>query len=151
MKITMAAEYAIRCILYLSKKGQGVLTSRQEIAENANIPDKFLAKIAQDLARKKIISIKQGAKGGYQLRQNPEEISMLRVVEVIIGEISLNDCTTSPEICPASIDCSANMVWNKARDLVRQTLRDATFDKLAKQGSCCTILSKTKRNSKIIQ
>ena len=35
MRLTRAGEYAVRCMLYLSKKGQGNLISRQEIAENA--------------------------------------------------------------------------------------------------------------------
>ncbi|MDP2104914.1 MAG: Rrf2 family transcriptional regulator, partial [Desulfobulbaceae bacterium] len=132
MKITMAAEYAVRCVLYLAKKRRDALVSRQEIADQANIPDPFLAKIAQDLAKANIITIKQGAKGGYSLRQRPEELTMLAVVEAIIGEITLNECTTNPASCSASINCSANLVWSQARKQLRQTLREATFAILAR-------------------
>ena len=137
MKITMAAEYAVRCVLYLTNRGQGVLTGRQEIAEYAGIPGKFLAKIAQDLAKAGIIEIKQGARGGYLLRQDPAELTMLTVVETIIGEITLNECTVKPADCPASPRCSANRVWSRAREQVRQTLREATFAELNRSGSCC--------------
>lgn len=136
MKITMAAEYAVRCILYLAKQGQGCLVSRQEIAMQANIPDTFLAKIAQDLAKAGIINIKQGSKGGYSLQQPPADITMLEVVEAIIGEITLNECTTKPSSCSASPDCSANLVWRQARKQLRQTLRDANFALLAQGDSC---------------
>lgn len=138
MKITMAAEYAVRCTLYLTNKGVGVLTSRQEIAHNTNIPGKFLAQIAQDLAKAGIIDIRQGAaKGGYSLRQDPAVLTMLTVEETRIGEISLNDCTTNPASCQASADCAANAVWTEARNQVRETLHRANFASLAKQGSCC--------------
>jgi Rrf2 family protein len=137
MKITMAAEYAVRCILFLTRQGQDVLVSRQEIAEQTRIPGEFLAKIAQDLAKAGIIIIKQGAKGGYSLHRDPNDISMLAVVEAIIGEISLNECTVRPAACPASLGCSANLVWQRARHQVRETLRLATFADLARQGSCC--------------
>jgi Rrf2 family protein len=137
MKITMAAEYAVRCVLYLARQGQDVLVSRQEIADLTRTPTKFLAKIAQDLAKAGIITIKQGAKGGYSLHRDPQAINMLIVVEAIIGEISLNDCTVRPEICPASLNCSANLVWQHARQQVRETLRQATFADLARQGGCC--------------
>ena len=136
MKITMAAEYAVRCVLYLTRQGQDVLVSRQEIADLTRTPGKFLAKIAQDLAKAGIITIKQGAKGGYSLHRNPSEITMLAVVEAIIGEISLNECTVRPTVCPASFDCSANLVWQRARQQVRDTLRQATFADLARLGSC---------------
>jgi len=137
MRITMAAEYAVRCVIYLAQKGPGVLTTRQEVAERADIPAKFLSKIAQDLAKSDIIDIKQGAKGGYSLRHRPEDINMLTVVEAIIGTISLNECTTRPGVCPSSPTCSANRVWMAARDQVRETLRRATFADLAAKGACC--------------
>ena len=136
----MAAEYAVRCVLYLTDKGQGVLTSRQEIAHNTYIPSKFLAKIAQELARAGIIEIRQGSKGGYSLKQNPVELNMLTVVETMIGEISLNECTTNPASCQASSGCSANTVWTEARNQVRETLRKANFADLSKKGSCCPTL-----------
>lgn len=136
MKITMAAEYAVRCVLYLAKQGQDVLVSRQEIAQKASIPDTFLAKIAQDLAKADIITIKQGAKGGYSLHRPPETVTMLAVVEAIIGEISLNECTTNPSACAASPHCGANLVWAQARKQLRQTLREATFALLARQEAC---------------
>lgn len=139
MKITMAAEYAVRCVLYLAQQGRDVLVSRQEIASQAKIPDSFLAKIAQDLAKAGIITIKQGAKGGYALHRDPGSVTMLAVVETIIGEISLNECTIKPLTCPASPSCSANLVWQRAREQVRETLRQANFADLARAGSCCIL------------
>ena len=83
MRLTRAGEYAVRCILYLSKKGKGVLESRKEIAEHAVIRGHFLAKIAQELARAGMIEISQGAKGGFRLLINPGEITLLQVVETM--------------------------------------------------------------------
>ncbi|MDA8419500.1 MAG: Rrf2 family transcriptional regulator [Desulfobacteraceae bacterium] len=136
MKITMAAEYAVRCVLYLAQQGSDVLVNRQEIASQARIPDSFLTKIAQDLARAGIITIKQGAKGGYALHRPPRQVNMLEVVEAIIGEISLNECVTKPAACPASPNCAANLVWQEARRRVRETLLAADFEALAKAGAC---------------
>jgi Rrf2 family protein len=148
MKITMAAEYAVRCVLYLARQGQDCLVSRQEIASQARIPDSFLAKIAQDLARADIITIRQGAKGGYALHRDPEGVTMLAVVEAIIGEITLNECTTKPNACPASLDCAANVVWNHAREQLRETLRAASFASLVRAASCCLLPNLTNPESK---
>ena len=84
MRLTRAAEYAIRCMVYLSTQGRGVLTSRQEIATKADIPTHFLAKIAQDLARANFIEIRQGARGGVVLTRKPAQITLLEVVETMI-------------------------------------------------------------------
>jgi Rrf2 family protein len=136
MRLTRAAEYAIRCMLFLSRQGQGVLVSRQEIADRADIPAHFLAKIAQDLAKAGLIEIRQGARGGFVLSKNPNAISLLEVVETMIGEIHLNDCIARPSGCKASDHCTVHRVWQDARDQLRASLRQVSFDQLLADTSC---------------
>jgi Rrf2 family protein len=123
-------------MLYLSRQGQGVLTSRQEIAQQADIPPHFLAKIAQDLAKAGLIEIRQGARGGFILRRDPAAISLLEVVETMIGEIFLNDCVARPAGCKVHYHCAVHRVWQGARDQLRHTLRQVTFDQLIAEASC---------------
>ena len=123
-------------MVYLSTRGRGVLTSRQEIAANADIPTHFLAKIAQDLARANFIEIRQGAKGGFVLTRDPAQITLLEVVETMIGEIYLNDCVARPSSCSISYDCAVHKVWMTAREQLRETLDKVTFDQLIKEKSC---------------
>jgi Rrf2 family protein len=130
MRLTRAGEYAIRCIYHLSSQDTGVVTKRQEIAQAMNIPDQFLGKIAQQLAQAGLIEIVQGAKGGMRLVVSPAKVSMLDVIEAVIGEIFLNDCIIRPESCDRGKSCIAHQVWKRARDQLRDTLAEATFDKL---------------------
>jgi Rrf2 family protein len=141
MRLTRAAEYAIRCILYLANRGQGVLTSRKDIAENAEIPPHFLAKIAQDLAKARLVDIRQGARGGFSLAKAPQDITLLEVVETMIGEIYLNDCVAKPSSCNVLDACAVHRVWIKARVQLRETLREATFDQLIEDKTCIPVLS----------
>lgn len=136
MRLTRAAEYAIRCMVYLAKQGKGVLTSRQEVAARAEIPSHFLAKIAQDLAKAEFIEIRQGARGGFLLLKAPQSINLLEVVETIIGEIYLNDCIARPASCKVSYSCAVHRVWMDARDQLRDTLRRVTFEQLVQEESC---------------
>ena len=136
MRLTRAGEYAVRCVLYLSKKGKGVLVSRKEIADNAVIPAHFLAKIAQDLAKAGMIEIRQGSQGGFCLLMEPEEITLLAVVETMIGEIFLNDCVVRPDSCQVSPGCAVHDVWMQARNQLRATLGNVTFAQLIEQRVC---------------
>jgi len=136
MKLTRAGEYAVRCVLHLASQGKGVVVSRRIIADTFDIPEKFLAKIAQQLARAGLIEIRQGARGGYLLTRNPAEITLLEVIEAIIGEISLNECVSSSEVCRASANCAINRVWVKACTQLRETLREVDFAALLKEDSC---------------
>jgi len=123
----------------MARSGHNALVSRQEIAEQTDTPSHFLAKIAQQLSRAGIIEIQQGARGGYRLLRLPEKISLLDVIEAIIGTIFLNDCVMNPDSCHASLSCSVNRVWIKARDQLRTTLQQVSFADLIKDDSCCTL------------
>lgn len=136
MRLTRAGEYAVRCILYLASQEAGSIINRKIISQCMNIPDQFLGKVAQQLARAGLIDIVQGAKGGFRLRNAPSQITLLDVVEAVIGEIFLNDCLMSPATCIRSPSCSVNRVWEKARNQMRETLRGVTFDQLLKDESC---------------
>ena len=136
MRLTRAGEYAVRCIFYLSSQKKGTVVSRKSVSKEMEIPDQFLGKIAQQLARAGLIEIIQGAKGGYRLRLSPAEIPLLTVVEAVIGKIFLNDCLLRPESCKRSRTCSVNKVWEKAKDQLRQTLREVTFEQLLKEENC---------------
>jgi Rrf2 family protein len=125
--------------LCLARKGRDELVSRQEVAACGDIPSHFLAKIAQQLSRAGIIEIQQGAKGGYRLLVSPEKLTLLEVIETIIGEIFLNDCVLRPESCNASSNCAVNQVWLEARTQLRDTLRQVTFAKLIEDDSCCVM------------
>ncbi|MDP2644130.1 MAG: Rrf2 family transcriptional regulator [Desulfobacterales bacterium] len=136
MRITRAGEYAVRCVLYLSAQKDGIVVSRREIARKMDIPDQFLSKIAQQLARSGFMEIIQGAKGGYRLLVSPRKITLLDVVETVMGEIFLNDCLMNPTSCNRSPVCAMNRIWDSAKNQLRTTLRNATFDKLLGEESC---------------
>jgi Rrf2 family protein len=136
MRLTRAGEYAVRCVLYLSSQKEGAVVSRRDISQQMDIPNQFLGKIAQQLARVGLIEIVQGAKGGYRLRLSPSDISLLTVVEAVIGPIFLNDCLIRPESCNRSLSCSVNKIWEKARNQLRETLQGVSFRQLLQEEIC---------------
>ena len=148
MRLTRAGEYAVRCVLYLASKDFGIICNRKQIAAEMDIPDQFLGKIAQQLARAGFLEIVQGAKGGLKLAVAPQNLTLLDVVEAVIGEIFLNDCVIRPESCQRSQACSVHRVWDTARSQLRDTLRDATFANLLTEDSCVIPLDTGGHSSK---
>ena len=136
MRLTRAGEYAVRCAIFLSHRGMGEIVSRKEIARTMDIPNQFLSKIAQQLAKAGIIEIVQGAWGGYRLLISPEKLTLLEVVEAVIGTIYLNDCVIRPASCDRSRSCAVHRIWQQARDQLRETLRQNTFADILADDSC---------------
>jgi Rrf2 family protein len=130
MRLSRAAEYGVRCMLYLSIAGKDVLVSRRMVAREMDIPEQFLGKIAQQLSRAGLIEIVQGVKGGFRLIVHPADLNLLTVIEAVIGEIFLNDCVIRPESCSRSPVCKVHVVWENTRNQLRESLRGATFSSL---------------------
>jgi Rrf2 family protein len=133
MEITRATEYAVRCVLHLALEPEDRVVARREIAAAREIPEPFLGKIAQRLARAGIIRIMQGARGGYQLVKPADKLTLLDVVEAAEGPLELNTCVLHPKVCSRTCVCAAHRVWSAARRQLRDTLAAATFADLAAQ------------------
>ncbi len=140
MKITRASEYAVRCVYFLASKKIGVTVKKNEVSCEMEIPEQFLAKIAQQLARAGIIGVVQGSKGGVKLLKDPREITLLEVIEAIMGKIFLNECVqdmgSSMGYCKRKPDCSIHLVWRKVQQKLRETLRKENFKELVKGKIC---------------
>jgi len=133
MRLTKAADYAIRCIHYLAAQSRGRVVPRKEIAREMEIPEQFLSKIAQQLSHAKYIEIIQGAAGGYRLAMSPAKLTLLDVVETMVGELVLNDCVVMPHTCFQSSKCSIRKVWVKIRNQMRDTMRETTFENILEE------------------
>jgi len=131
MEITRATEYAVRCVLHLATEHPDRVVPRREIATAREIPEQFLGKIAQRLARAGILRIFQGARGGYQLAVPADKLSLLEVVEAAEGSLILNKCVMNAKTCSRTCICAAHRVWSEARRQLRATLAGVTFTQLA--------------------
>jgi Rrf2 family iron-sulfur cluster assembly transcriptional regulator len=132
MRLNKAGEYAVRCVMHLAAKGNGKVISRREVARAMEIPEPFLAKIARQLTLAGILRVTQGSRGGYRLARDPEELTLLDVVEAMMGEIHLNECMCRPRSCKRSPTCPTHRVWKQANQQLRSTLRNATIAQIAK-------------------
>ncbi len=134
--LTRAVDYAIRMLIFLSKKEKGTLVTRKEISEKCQIPPLFLAKIAQNLAKYRIINIIQGSKGGYVLLKDPSELTLLQIIEIMSGKIFLNQCIKNKEACEYSSMCYIHKIWFNLTEKLREELNKINFQELAENDSC---------------
>ena len=129
MQITRETDYAIRCVLHLSKDPDRVIMV-DSIARDKKIPKSFLAKILQKLSKAGIVKSFRGVNGGYQLDKHPSEISLLNIIESIEGPVLMNECAMNKKACDMSDTCSVHPVWVKIREIVEGTLSDYNLETL---------------------
>ncbi|MBI5384618.1 MAG: Rrf2 family transcriptional regulator [Verrucomicrobia bacterium] len=95
----------------------------RDIASRTGLQKPYLAKIIVQLVQSGLVRTKRGYRGGVVLARNPEEISLLEVVQAIEGAPSLGTCLFGLKECPARGHCPAHAHWNSTRKEIEETLR----------------------------
>ncbi|MEW6456370.1 MAG: Rrf2 family transcriptional regulator [Acidobacteriota bacterium] len=132
MLITRKTDYAIRCVLYLSEK-KGIIANVDEIAKSMLIPKSFLAKILQKLEKTGIVKSNKGRKGGFSLGKEPKGVSLMEVIEIIQGPLSINVCAIDKRKCDLSNICSVHPVWGKIKKETEEKLKKMSFEALSRE------------------
>ncbi len=131
MQFTKAEEYGILGVLYLVAKGGTAVTPLSEIAEAREIPEKFLAKIFQSLARYGIVRSYRGVRGGFTLTGSPAEITVMAVLEAIQGPYHLLQCIPDPDHCDKSDRCAVRDLLVMVEKGLIETFESHTLADLA--------------------
>src|SRR4030095_716678 len=130
MQITHEADYATRAILHLSRTQKDKLIPTNEIAKRQNIPSSFLAKIISQLSIAGLLHTSRGAHGGITLARDPEQITLLQVIEAIDGPIQLNVCVECEGLCSFEDNCPIQTVWRDTQKELISKLRNTNFAQL---------------------
>jgi len=102
--ISQTTEYALRAVVYLAQHADESWTTKQ-IAAATRVPAGYLSKVLQGLSRAGLISSQRGRHGGFQLAGDPEQLSVLEVVNAVepirrITRCPLNLSSHGANLCP---------------------------------------------------
>lgn len=127
MEVTKAGEYGYLGMLYLARQPKNSVVRISEISDNENIPEKFLAKIFQNLTKSGLVKSHRGAKGGFSLGKPAQKISIKELLECVQGPMYLNRCLSSPDYCDRSKNCYLRKIWTKGQNFLDDLLMKATL------------------------
>lgn len=126
MQFTKAEEYGIFGILYLAEQPVGRVTPLSEISETQDVPEKFLAKIFQSLAKAGVIRSHRGVKGGFSLGRQPDRITIREVLEDIQGPYYIAECLNGNSSCKRS-NCPLQPLLHKVQTAIVGVFEDHTI------------------------
>jgi Rrf2 family protein len=88
MKVSKRGLYALKALIHLAEAYERGLVRIHEIAEQEEIPEKFLEGILVTLKNARLVASERGRQGGYRLRRQPGEIVVGEVVRIIDGPLA---------------------------------------------------------------
>ena len=141
LRLTRAADYAVRAMMHIGSLPEDSVALKDDIADAQHIPPSFMAKILRQLVKTGLLRSARGVNGGFALARDPGKISLLDIVEGIEGPIHLNDCTPDLDNCALSHDCPVSTVWLEVQNQMTALLRATTLEAL---------LAAPRRNKRVV-
>lgn len=124
--LSMKAKYAIRALMVMAKQENKMLSSKA-IASAADVPQKFLDTILQEMRHEKIVDSKRGIFGGYFLIKQASKIMVGDIIRMMDGPLAPIRCAsvTAYQKCDDCVDeasCQIRKVMVEVRNSISSVL-----------------------------
>ncbi len=131
--ISRTAVHALRALAALAELPPGAYAGAAEIAEQIGAPRNYLGKLLKTLADAGLVESQKGKGGGFRLARQPEEISILDLVEPIDRVSRWSGCFLGGSRCSDNAPCAVHERWGKVRDLYLRFLGSTTLADLVRR------------------
>lgn len=126
------AEYALRATVWLARTPDRAEPA-DRLAQAIQVPRRYLDKVLQDLVRGGLVRSQSGPGGGYRLDRDPNQISILDVINAV-GPIE------RIRSCPLGLDshtslCPLHQELDQAYTAVEQAFSRVTLAQVNQQPS----------------
>jgi Rrf2 family protein len=144
MIFSRSAEYALRALVLLGSLPPNQSAMVKNIAAETGIPEHFLAKILQDLARNGFLKSNKGPRGGFRLELPANE---LPIVETVDGAGRYQRCIAGNAECNDRVLCPLHDSWMPMQAHIVEWLQGTSIADLAKSlGEKRRLLARSRRS-----
>ena len=96
--LSEAVSIAVHSMVLIAKTNE--LINVQAIADRTKSSKHHVAKILQRLVKDGFLTSNRGPSGGFAIKRDPADITLLEIFESIEGKIEVNECMHDNPICP---------------------------------------------------
>ncbi|MDT8389884.1 MAG: Rrf2 family transcriptional regulator [Lentisphaeria bacterium] len=138
MKLSTKSRYGLRILTQIVVDTEdGTPVGGKEVARRQRISTAYMEQILIPLRNVGMITAVRGRNGGYLLNRDPEEITLLDVLEVFEGKLELVDGATCDH-CDNMATCPTKDVWRRLSRVLQEESKSITLADLAKKMKAST-------------
>ena len=130
MKFSTSIEYAVHGLVYLAKEPYGEPVLISGISKAIKVPEAYLRKVFQQLVKSGLVTSQRGARGGFRLAREPNQINLKQVVEGIDGSLSMYSCLKVLRGCSLELPCPVQKAFEKAQQQMAKVLEATSIKDL---------------------
>lgn len=133
MKVRLGrrGDYALRAMISIARHPVGERRKTRQITDEMALPERYTTQILASLTRSGLLNAVAGRDGGYCLGRPASEISVLEVVELAEGTITVNECILRGGPCDWVRVCPMHSTWSEAQEALTARLAATSLADLA--------------------
>lgn len=121
-------EYGIKAMIYVAQKSRdGSRISIKEIAKGTGAPEHFIAKIMQELSRKKLVHSIKGPHGGFYMDQADLKTSLADIVTALDGNGIYTECALGLKTCNEKKPCPVHHQYKDIKNKLIKMIENNTI------------------------
>lgn len=124
--LNQSSQHAVRAMAKLAESG-GQWVRAKDLAETADVPFHYLAKLLGQLVRVGILDATRGKHGGYRLAKPAAEITLFEVIDTIEPISGPRQCLLSRRDCDSESPCGIHDKWSVVLRQVYDFLENTTL------------------------
>jgi len=132
MKLSKTTQYAIRLLVVLSSNPNKLLAIK-DIADELDIPYKYLTAIVTVLVKANFIKSSKGRNGGIKLSQKPHEINIIQILDALEEPCCDNECLLGTGVCNNRSECPLHESLEDAKQIIIEVFANKTLADLSRQ------------------
>lgn len=114
-------EYAIRALTHVVPSNGVERFQAKTICQKAGIPEAYTRKVFQSLVAGRFLEAARGPGGGYQLKEPPQCITLLEIIQAVDGQTAFDGCVMGLSECGERNPCPLHDIWSATKhDLLAQ-------------------------------
>lgn len=112
MKMSTKGRYGLRLMLDIALNGTGAPVSLKDVAARQEISEKYLEQIINKLSKVGLVRGMRGARGGYVLAREAQDITAGEILRAVEGGLAPVDCIAHDKAsCPRAEACATIDLW----------------------------------------
>ena len=131
LNFTITLSYGLRFLVNLALE-DGTPKQLKKVAKEEGISLPYLRKLIIPLEKEGVIKSSKGPGGGFALNRQPNDISLLEVVNALSSN-KVMDCLKKSSSCLRYEDCVVKELLTEVYDKVHVSLKDKTLATILKR------------------
>lgn len=134
LSLTRRSEYGVRMMLELAQQPPGARMTATALGKACDVPGGNVPTVISMLSRARLLLCNPGRGGGCSLAKDPEDTTLLEVIEALEGSLTVDHCLLDSRRChDVDPECALHASWSVGRDAALDALASTSLSQAAER------------------